>query len=144
MKHAEFYPSLKTNNEIIDGQHKALIDAINNLYDAIDSGAGPEGAKKALDFLAQYTIFHFGGEEKLWAANGYPLFTEHKAAHDAFVKTVRDLYLDLDKNGLTDDFAKRVEKEVTNWLINHIQGADMKGIEWLNTRINNKFMENML
>ena len=95
--------------------------------------------KDYMRFLQQFKY-----EEKLWAANGYPLFTEHKAAHDAFVKTVRELYLDLDKNGVTDDFAKRVENEVTNWLINHIQGADTKGIEWLTTRINNKFMENML
>ena len=62
MKKAEFLPSLYTHNAIIDAQHQELINTINKLYEAIDSGKGTDEAKNALAFLMQYTVFHFGGE----------------------------------------------------------------------------------
>ena len=63
MKKAEFLPSLYTHNAIIDAQHQELINTINKLYEAIDSGKGTDEAKNALAFLMQYTVFHFGGED---------------------------------------------------------------------------------
>ena len=104
MKKAEFLPSLYTHNAIIDAQHQELINTINKLYEAIDSGKGTDEAKNALAFLMQYTVFHFGGEEKLMQEDKYPLFTEHKAAHDAFVETVKGLYQKLMEEGATEDF----------------------------------------
>lgn len=133
-RRVEFPVILYTRNKIIDGQHKELIEAVNTLYEAIEAGKGEESAKEALDFLMQYTVFHFGGEEKLWEENKYPGYEEHKAAHDAFVERVRQLYAELETMGATDAFAEKVEKEITDWLINHIMGLDMKAIEWLNTR----------
>ena len=54
MKKAEFLPSLYTHNAIIDAQHQELINTINKLYEAIDSGKGTDEAKNALAFLMQY------------------------------------------------------------------------------------------
>ena len=72
----------------------------------------------------------------------YPLFTEHKAKHDAFVETVKGLHADLVAGGPTDAFAEKVEEEVTNWLINHIKGTDMQAIEWINNKSGDK-MQNL-
>ena len=78
MKEATFYQALMSGNDMVDDQHKQLIDAINGLYRAIDSGKGVEEAKKTLDFLAEYTTFHFGCEEELMNSKKYPLYLEHK------------------------------------------------------------------
>ena len=142
-KHVTFPTSLYTRISIIDQQHKDLIDAVNKLYDAINEGKGVDEAKKALAFLSQYVIFHFAGEEKLWADNRYPKYEEHKAAHDAFTKTVKELHSLLLTEGATDAFADKVESEVTNWLINHIQGLDRDAADWLNTKSGWQ-MDNML
>lgn len=142
-QHVSFPMSLYTRIAIIDQQHKDLIDAVNKLYDAINEGKGVEEAKKALAFLSQYVIFHFAGEEKLWSDNRYPKFEEHKAAHDAFTKTVKELHDMLVTEGATDAFADKVEAEVTNWLINHIQGLDRDAADWLNTKSGWQ-MDNML
>ena len=64
---AEFDESLVTGNEMIDAQHKELIDKINKLLDSCETGEGKVAAIKTLDFLADYTEFHFGEEEKLQA-----------------------------------------------------------------------------
>lgn len=132
MRKAEFAAALYTRNAIVDGQHKELIDTVNKLYEAIEQGKGKEKALETLDFLASYTVFHFGGEEKLYEANKYPKLAEHKALHDAFVGVVRGLQEKLIKEGPSDAFAALVEKEITNWLVNHIKGADMSAIEWIN------------
>ena len=42
MKEAVFYQALMSGNTMVDDQHKQLIDAINKLYRAIESGTGVE------------------------------------------------------------------------------------------------------
>lgn len=133
MRKAEFTPALYTRNTIVDNQHKELIDAVNNLYAAIEGGKGKEEAIKTLDFLASYTVFHFGGEEKLYESHKYPLLDEHKKLHADFVEVVRGMQEKLIKEGPNEAFAALVEKEITNWLVVHIKGADMKAIEWINS-----------
>jgi len=144
-QHAVFVPALYTRNDTIDSQHKELIKRVNDLYDAIEVGGDAAGAKakESLEFLTQYTVFHFQAEEKLMKDAGYPLYTEHKKTHDAFVLTVRDLADKLNEMGPTPEFASLVEKEFTNWLIEHIQGTDIKAIEWINNKSGDQ-MENLL
>ena len=132
-----------SGNPMVDDQHKQLIAAINSLYRAIDSGTGVDEAKKTLDFLAEYTTFHFGCEEALMKSKKYPLFTEHQAAHNAFIETVNGLYEILGKKGATEEFEAIVEKEVTDWLINHIQGMDMRMTDWVKIRTGG-MMDNLL
>ena len=60
---AEFDESLVTGNEMIDSQHKELIDKINKLLDSCETSKSKLVAVKTLDYLADYTEFHFGEEE---------------------------------------------------------------------------------
>lgn len=102
MKTAEFLPSLYTRNEVVDGQHKELIKRINDLYAALaseDEATRAAKAEETLNFLAEYTVFHFASEEELMQNAKYPLFTEHKAKHDAFVETVKGLHAGLVAGG---------------------------------------------
>ena len=57
---AEFDESLVTGNEMIDTQHKELIDKINKLLDSCETSKESIVAVKTLDYLADYTEFHFG------------------------------------------------------------------------------------
>ena len=75
---AEFDESLVTGNEMIDTQHKELIDKINKLLDSCETSKEKTVAVKTLDYLADYTEFHFGEEEKLQAEINYPGIAEHK------------------------------------------------------------------
>ena len=44
-----------------------------------------------MDYMAEYTEFHFGEEEKLMESVNYPEIEKHKEKHKEFVKTVADL-----------------------------------------------------
>ena len=81
--YAEFDESLVTGNEMIDGQHKELIAKINKLVDCCEQSSGKLEAIKMLDYLSEYTDFHFSAEEKLQEEISYPGLEEHKKQHAA-------------------------------------------------------------
>ena len=60
-----FDKSLETGNELIDQQHKELIDRVNKLLESCYMGTEKRTAIQTLNFLLDYTEFHFQAEEKL-------------------------------------------------------------------------------
>ena len=67
-----FDDNLVTGNKTIDAQHKELIDHIQNFVTACQNGDSKVKAIKMLDYLDEYTDFHFKDEEKLQEKAGYP------------------------------------------------------------------------
>jgi hemerythrin len=118
--------SLETGNELIDGQHKGLFDAINKLLDTCRQGRGKEELSKSLDFLTQYTIKHFFDEEQLQQKYKYPDFQNHKKYHDEFKITVRDLSHEMILKGASDKLIEEVKAKIGGWLVTHIKGQDLK------------------
>ena len=136
---AEFDESLVTGNEMIDTQHKELIDKINKLLDSCETSKDKVVAVKTLDYLADYTEFHFGEEEKLQESINYPGIAEHKKEHDKLRQVVKDLYNMLEEEeGPTDAFVKALNETVTDWLFRHIKGFDRSVAEYKNMRQNSE------
>ena len=121
----EFDNSLVTGNEMIDGQHKELIAKIDKLVTCCQGGGEKMQAIKMLDYLAEYTDFHFSAEEKLQEEVSYPAIEGHKAKHEEFKKAVDELHeMLVEEEGPTDAFVAAVEKNVVNWLFDHIKNMD--------------------
>ncbi|MDO5389813.1 MAG: hemerythrin family protein [Eubacteriales bacterium] len=121
----EFDNSLVTGNEMIDGQHKELIAKIDKLVTCCQEGGEKMQAIKMLDYLAEYTDFHFSAEEKLQKEVSYPAIEGHKAKHEEFKKAVDELHeMLVEEEGPTDAFVAAVEKNVVNWLFDHIKNMD--------------------
>jgi len=60
----EFNAELMTGNNLIDTQHKELIDKVNAFSITCDNGKGKADAVQMLSYLKDYTDFHFGAEEE--------------------------------------------------------------------------------
>ena len=60
-----FDDNLVTGNNTIDTQHKDSIDRIRNFVVACQNGDSKVKAIKMLDYLDEYTDFHFKEEEEL-------------------------------------------------------------------------------
>ena len=128
---AEFDETLVTGNDMIDGQHKELISRINQLLESCEDGQGKIKAVKMLDYLMEYTDFHFSAEEKLQEEIGYPQISEHKEQHKAFIQAIKELYEMLqEEEGPTPAFVAAVDKNVTEWLFKHIKGFDKAVAEY--------------
>lgn len=117
--------NLLTGNELIDAQHKELINRINKLVSACENGVCQLEAIRMVDFLSDYTDFHFREEEKLQEEAGYPGLAEHKARHDEFRKSVEELHeMLVEEEGPSERFTKAVHDNVIEWFYGHIKGFD--------------------
>lgn len=133
---AEFDDSLVTGNEMIDAQHKELIDKINDLLVSCETSKDKIMAVKTLGYLGDYTEYHFKEEEKLQEAIEYPGIAEHKKQHEELRRTVEELHDMLDEEqGPSPEFVAQVNKKVVEWLYKHIKGFDRSVAEY-------KFMRN--
>lgn len=130
--YAVFDDTLVTGNKMIDSQHEELIHRINELLKNCESESVDRiKAVKTLDFLADYTEYHFGEEEKLQKEIGYPGYEAHLKEHEALRQVVRDLYEMLsDQEGPTEAFVNQVQENVVEWLYTHIKGFDRSVAEY--------------
>ena len=128
---AVFDDNLVTGNEMIDGQHRELIEKINKLLDSCENGNDKRVAITTLDYLADYTEFHFFEEEKLQETIGYPGIDAHKKEHDKLREVVKDLYNMLEEEeGPSNAFVEQVNKNVIEWLYGHIKTFDRSVAEY--------------
>lgn len=128
----EFDDNLITKNELIDSQHKELIARIKQFVDSCEKGSSKIQAIQMLDYLSDYTNFHFSEEEKLQKEVGYPGLAEHQKKHEEFKKTLHELDVFLEESeGPTDAFVTQVEANVVNWLFQHIKTFDRSVAEYI-------------
>ncbi|MBV5307132.1 MAG: bacteriohemerythrin [Desulfobulbaceae bacterium] len=123
----EFMPwdsSLSVNISQIDDQHKKLVGMINELHRAMKLKQGNSIIGSILDRLADYTVSHFGFEEKLFAQFGYPEEKAHVEIHQKLVAQV----VDIQKKFKAGEAMVSMELMafLKDWLVNHIKGTDKK------------------
>ncbi len=110
--------------DLIDDQHKKLIELINELQEAQQSGMASLLMEDVFNRLVEYTVYHFSTEEQLFKDHNYPGAKLHNNEHEEFVNKINYLkYQAQDGNLLitlkTLDFLK-------DWLINHVLGGDQE------------------
>ena len=112
---------LDTGIEVIDNQHRRIVDYINQLGDAIEQlDRVPVG--RVLNELVDYTVSHFAFEESLQEEAGYELAEPHKGVHDRFVKRVARYQ---DRHNAGEDIARELHGMLSTWLVHHIKRDDM-------------------
>lgn len=120
MEIIQWRPTLETGIDVIDQQHKRIVDYINALR--IAQVKGDRGAvAKTIDDVIDYTQSHFGFEEALMEDAGYPLLNAHKRVHELFIRRVAVLNQRF-KSG--EDIAQDLHNVLARWLITHIQTED--------------------
>ena len=106
----------------LDADHRVLIKVINEL--ALTAGNGGRNAvlRQCLYALLRYAEFHFGREEKVMEACGFPAIEHHKDEHLAFTRHVQGLAARIDNGELealeivNDDLIDYLK----SWLNHHI------------------------
>lgn len=116
--------ALCTGNRAIDNQHKYLIDIINDLADAIETGKTAQSLKKIVNLLQYYTEWHFCKEEDCMNRLKCPVAARNKDAHAQFIEAFLGFRGELDAGGDSLEIATRMYKTLTAWLVQHIQGID--------------------
>lgn len=134
MEKIEWNDGLSIGVDLIDGQHKMLIQRLSEVSEAIQMNQGEGAIAKTLDFLIGYTDFHFSTEEKQMTEQNYPGLDLQKQQHEEFRKSLKQLVEDFEYEGATQSLAYHIKDFLFNWLIRHIKDVDHKFGEFLNKK----------
>jgi hemerythrin len=120
MTHLKWKKELDTGIDVIDGQHKQIVDYINKLDDARITKNRLVIAKVIADTI-DYTVSHFGFEETVIEDAGYEFTRPHKRVHALFIKRVIEYKQRFDDG---EDIADELHGLLSRWLFSHIQNDD--------------------
>jgi hemerythrin len=126
--------SLSVGIDIIDQQHKMLIQRLSELSEAVEMKQGETAIMKTLEFMSEYTDFHFSSEEKHMEEQNYPGLDYQKAQHEEFRNTLKRIVEDYEDEGPTRALTTSINTFLFNWLLNHIKGTDLKFGKFLNEK----------
>ena len=131
MANIEWNDSLSVGIDIIDEQHKMLIQRLNDLSKAVEMKQGETEIMKTLEFMIDYTDFHFSSEEKHMTEQMYPGLDYQLKQHKEFKDTLAHIVEDFEEEGPTRALVTSINTFLVNWLINHIEKVDLKFGEFL-------------
>lgn len=119
--------------DLINDQHKKLIELINSLSDKMLQGKSSEILGEVLKEIVNYGIYHFDSEEELLLKYGYEETEAHMKDHASFKKNITSLVEEYDAGSYrvsidTLQFLK-------DWITIHILKTDMKYKDFLSTKI---------
>lgn len=120
MAHLVWTDDLATGIDIIDSQHRRIVNMINELHDAA-KGKEREAIANVIEELVDYTLSHFAFEESLMEEAGYQFMRPHKKVHELFVKRVSEYRM---RFSVGEDIADELNNLLSRWLFNHIKNDD--------------------
>jgi len=124
---------LEIGIEMLDNQHKLLVEAMNNLLEASAAGKAKQEVGKTIEFLSDYVITHFNYEQEYQRKYDYPKYDEHLRMHRFFLKEVDDMKMRFEQEGATLQFIVQFNKKIVDWFINHISKADKDYAEYISS-----------
>ncbi len=131
----EWSESFGVGHTTLDSDHRILIDLLNQLHDALDTGQSRQVVGSVINVLYEYTEHHFRREEAMLREAGYPTLDAHLALHRALedrVRDIRDRWAAGNRAALGDEVLEFLKK----WLTEHILGADKSYRPWIEGEAN--------
>ena len=115
---------IKVGLPLIDNQHRELIEAINDLAEAIESNQGATAVKKLIAFLKGYAEWHFDQEEKCAFRHQCPLAETNQKAHVHFLEMLAQWHREYTESGGSEEQARKIHTALGAWLVDHIYKID--------------------
>lgn len=102
---------------VIDGQHRQLVQMINDLHNSSIAG-GLSVTRFMIQDLMKFVTQHFSTEEMLLQKNRYSELDEHKTQHDALASQVMRY---ADQVGETDLPVIELQDFLLTWMHAHLR-----------------------
>jgi hemerythrin len=122
--------ALSVGIDLIDEQHRELIDRINSLVRDVKQGRCRETIGDTIRFLENYAATHFAQEERLMEQHAYPEYSGHKGQHKEFLTSLAELQETLEavrrRGGGSYELSVTTNQVVVEWILDHIATRDKK------------------
>ncbi|MDJ0739113.1 MAG: bacteriohemerythrin [Gammaproteobacteria bacterium] len=119
-----FDDAFVTGIEVIDVQHRNLINLANEAAEALSADPSPAQVRSLVRELLSYAIYHFRTEEQLMQEYGYvgAESESHIARHRDFSARVVDVQEKLQRCEYVD--TGELVEFLADWIRHHILGTD--------------------
>lgn len=111
---------LNTGIEVIDQQHRRIVEFINHL-ETTQRSRKKEAIRQVVEDCFDYTLSHFAFEESLQEEAGYVYCKPHKKVHELFIRRLSE-YKERMNNG--EDIGGELHQLLCRWLVSHIKRDD--------------------
>lgn len=125
MAYMQWTDDLETGIQVIDEQHKRIVEYINELHQASETG-DKKRVQQVLEGLLDYTITHFQFEEQLQEKANYPFLRAHQRVHEIFMKRIAAFRERAEKG---ENIIPELLSMLKVWLSSHIKGDDRDYVE---------------
>lgn len=128
MEPIPFDPHMDVGIDVVDADHRRLLDLVNRLLDH-ENRREYDQALTLVEELRAAAVDHFAHEETLMRDGGYWGFNRHHDDHVRLLRQFDDYMGRLKANGCTWH-AGTLALYMADWLIHHIDAADRRFGEW--------------
>jgi hemerythrin-like metal-binding protein len=128
----EWTDKLAIGVELIDSEHKILIAAIDDFYNAVHKGDDEAATRKAVAHLVYYVKTHFSDEEALMEEHNYPQLAHHRKIHEMLTEKVAHYADKLQKKQKIHSLDMAIF--LKGWLENHIAETDNRIADFIKTK----------
>lgn len=124
MEMIQWEESYSVGNQLIDTQHKKLLEMINLMIEYEEARVDSEIISELLSRMTEYARYHFEAEESYMEQITYPHLENHKEEHKQFRLKVGAF---CQKTMSRDpSVPEKILQFLAKWLIHHILHSDMK------------------
>ena len=120
MQSLEWSAEFEIGIPVIDGQHKRIVDYINQLVDCLGA-PNREVVSQVIHDLVDYTCSHFAFEEALLEEVSYGHLVPHQKTHAAFTERIHSMKERFDAG---EELTEELAILLRSWLIDHIKCDD--------------------
>ncbi len=108
----------------VDADHRALIELINGLTDALNTDSGDDDIKHLLTEIHTRIGDHFAEEERIMRETGYAAYDAHKADHERLLGDILNMIDDYrEVYALAPDL---LGIRIENWFMVHFRTHDAR------------------
>jgi len=133
----EWQPIYSVNVKEIDEQHKKIFAILNQIFtlkkNLAQSIPTREEVSKVLNELKDYSIYHFGTEEKYFKEFNFPDQTTHIAQHEQYKKSLSELEKKWETSAISEVVGELADF-LQGWWLGHIQNSDVQYTDFFNQK----------
>lgn len=126
----EWQENFSVGNELIDFQHKKIIEIINKFYNAFLNASAVTILSDILSEMIEYANYHFTEEEKIFNSKNLFLSDEHISEHNTFISASKAFVDKFQENDVS--LSIEVMEFLRSWLYEHILVKDKNAFNKLN------------
>ncbi len=126
--------SLLTGIEIIDNQHKELLNKINDLVNKLETDSSNDDFIKSINFMKMYALEHFETEQSYFEEFDYPMSQEHTQEHKKFISKIQELEEKSNTFGNAIHLSIELNAYLIHWWYSHIKHYDKHLASFINIK----------